>query len=123
MRRALWAVPVLVFLATFGVFGVRHPGSVRAMLTNPDGVLMVGAAIGTGRASTYFASGGETPPTAASALDPEPAATSAACPICHGNMAPTPATAPVLRNCRLSIMVLLLVVNRASSRRPSGTAM
>lgn len=45
MRRALWAVPVVAFLATFGVFGVRHPGSVRAMLMNPSGLAMTAAAI------------------------------------------------------------------------------
>jgi hypothetical protein len=37
-RRPAWALPIVLFLATFGVFGVRHPGSVKAMLTNAQGV-------------------------------------------------------------------------------------
>ena len=41
----LWTVPVVAFLATFGLFGVRHPGSVKAMLTNAQGVAMVCAAL------------------------------------------------------------------------------
>lgn len=53
MRRALWAVPVVVFLATFGVFGVRHPGSVKAMLMNGSGLLMIGAAIVTAAIFTW----------------------------------------------------------------------
>ncbi|MDP1792697.1 MAG: DM13 domain-containing protein [Acidimicrobiales bacterium] len=43
--RLLWAVPVVVLMATFGVFGVRHPASVRAMLMNPQGLVMIGAAL------------------------------------------------------------------------------
>jgi hypothetical protein len=44
-RRAAWALPIVLFLATFGVFGVRHPGSVRAMLGSVRGVAMTGAVV------------------------------------------------------------------------------
>jgi hypothetical protein len=44
-RRPAWLVPIVVFLATFGVFGVRHPGSVKAMVTNAQGLLTTGAAL------------------------------------------------------------------------------
>jgi hypothetical protein len=47
-RRLSWALPVVLFVATFGVFGVRHPGSVKAMLTNVQGVAMTLAAIAAG---------------------------------------------------------------------------
>lgn len=41
----MWAVPVVVFLATFGVFSVRHPGSVRAAMSNPQTFLFGAAAL------------------------------------------------------------------------------
>ena len=44
-RRPAWALPVVLFLATFGVFGVRHPGSVKAMVTNAQGLATTLAAI------------------------------------------------------------------------------
>lgn len=44
-RRPAWVLPVVLFLATFGVFGVRRPGSVRAMVTNPEGVVTIGASL------------------------------------------------------------------------------
>ena len=44
-RRVAWALPIVLFLATFGVFGVRHPGSVRAMLGSLHGVAMTAAVV------------------------------------------------------------------------------
>jgi hypothetical protein len=43
-RRIAWALPVVLFAATFGVFSVRHPGSVRAILESRSGLLTVAAA-------------------------------------------------------------------------------
>lgn len=43
-RRVAWAAPVVLFAATFGVFSVRHPGSVRAILESRSGVVTVAAA-------------------------------------------------------------------------------
>ena len=40
-RRVAWALPVVAFGATFGVFSVRHPGSVRAILESRAGWLTV----------------------------------------------------------------------------------
>lgn len=44
-RRPAWALPIVLFLATFGTFGVRRPGSVRAMLTSAQGLATTGAAL------------------------------------------------------------------------------
>ena len=44
-RRAAWALPVALFLGTFGVFALRHPGSVRAMLGSLHGIAMTAAVV------------------------------------------------------------------------------
>ena len=38
-RKALWALPVAAFFATFGVFAVRHPGSVDAFASSTKGIV------------------------------------------------------------------------------------
>jgi len=43
-RRAARALPIALFVATFGVFGVRHPGSVKAILASTAGLVTLGAA-------------------------------------------------------------------------------
>ena len=43
-RRTAWALPIVLFVATFGVFGVRHPGSVRAVMQSTPGLITVAAA-------------------------------------------------------------------------------
>lgn len=40
-RSVGWIAPVVVFVATFGVFAARHPSSVKALVTSPRGVSTV----------------------------------------------------------------------------------
>jgi hypothetical protein len=47
-KRALWGLPVLVFLATFGVFAVRHPGSVDAFASSTKGIVSGAVMAGAG---------------------------------------------------------------------------
>jgi hypothetical protein len=46
-RRAVWALPIVVFAGTFGVFSVRHPGSVKAALSSGRGLAMTAATVVT----------------------------------------------------------------------------
>jgi hypothetical protein len=44
-RRVTWAVPAALFVGTFGVFSLRHPASVRAVVQSDTGVVTLLGAV------------------------------------------------------------------------------